>query len=88
MVMTTSALYSNPEPEVVVEQEAPVTQPTTPEEPYSARFSLEAIEDTEDGGANLFVKMDYDTLVAFAKIGLHKVIEDAAKKAIEEHGSH
>lgn len=57
------------------------------EDKSNMKFFVESIVDTEDGGANMIVNMDYETLLAFAKIGVMKAIEDAANKAIAEHGN-
>lgn len=38
------------------------------------------VEDTEDGGANIFITLSHEQLIKFAGIGLAKVIEDAAKQ--------
>ena len=64
-----------------------MSEETTQEEEKShVKFFVESITDTEDGGANMIVNMDYETLLAFAKIGIMKVIEDAANKVIADHG--
>jgi hypothetical protein len=81
MVMTSSALgYDTPAP--APEQEAELVA----DKPTKAKFSIESMTDADDGGLDMVLNMDYESLVAFARIGLMKVLEDAAKKAIAEHG--
>lgn len=42
-------------------------------------LKIESITENEDGSADVSLNMDYDTLVAFAKIGLLKAMTDAAE---------
>lgn len=46
-----------------------------------------SIADEEDGGATLTLDMDRETLLAFAKVGIVKVLTDEANRVIEEHGN-
>ena len=79
--MTSSALgYDTPAPQPVVE-EAPLVV-----EEKKTRFQIESIREAEDGGLDMTVNLDYDSLMHFAKIGIMKVLEDAANRAIAEHG--
>lgn len=43
-------------------------------------LKIESITENEDGSADVSLNMDYDTLVAFAKIGLLKAMTDAAEE--------
>lgn len=43
------------------------------------------VVDLDDGGAVMTVEMDRETLVTMAKIGLMKVLTEAAEKTIKEH---
>lgn len=43
-------------------------------------LKIESITENEDGSADVSLNMDYDTLVAFAKIGLLKAITDAVEE--------
>jgi len=52
-----------------------------------AEFVVESIEEQDDGSAILKVDMSYETLKAFAAIGLRKVLEDAASEVIKENES-
>lgn len=49
------------------------------------KFEVINFQDEDDGSALLTVDMDYEAIVAFAKIGLVKALTDAAEKSIEEH---
>ena len=49
------------------------------------KFDVVEVSDTPDGGAFLTLDMDRETLVAFAKIGLLKVLTDEAERVIREH---
>lgn len=84
MVMTSSALNSTPVPQPEAEE---ITSHETPPIPSSGTFDVLDIEELEDGSLNMTVNMDFETLRMFAKIGMMKVFEDAANKAITEHGS-
>lgn len=44
-----------------------------------------AIDDNDDGSATLTIDIDYETLKAFAKIGILKVLTDEANRVIKEH---
>lgn len=50
-------------------------------------FTIDRIEDHDDGSATLYVDMSQHTLKIFASIGLHKVIMDATKITLKENGS-
>lgn len=52
-------------------------------------MNLEVINvvDTDDGGAVMTLELDAEMLFAMAKIGLMKVLTDAAAQTIEEHGA-
>ena len=85
MVMTSSALgYDNPAPQPEPEE---ISAPEPPSIPSEGKFDVLDIEELEDGSMNMTVNMDFETLRTFAKIGMMKVLEDAANKVIAEHGS-
>lgn len=85
MVMTSSALgYDTPSPQPEAEE---VAESETPPIPSAGNFDVLQIEELDDGSLNMIVNMDFETLRMFAKIGMMKVLEDAANKAIAEHGS-
>ena len=44
------------------------------------------IEDTVDGGLNVVLDMDYETMKIFAKKGIYQALVDAANKIVKEHG--
>ncbi len=58
------------------------------EEPLlsKGKFDIVGMDEHDDGSLTMAVNMDYDTLLLFAKIGMMKVIEDAANRAIADHG--
>lgn len=85
MVMTSSALgYDTPAAPQEMKEATSVTENPIPSE---GKFDVLEIEELEDGSLNMTVNMDFETLRMFAKIGMLKVLEDAANKAIAEHGS-
>lgn len=43
-------------------------------------LKIESITENEDGSADVSLNMDYDTLVAFAKIGFLKAMTDAVEE--------
>jgi hypothetical protein len=45
-------------------------------------IKIENIKDNDDGSCDIKFDMDYDELVAFAKIGLLKVLTDAANETL------
>ena len=47
-------------------------------------LKIKSITDSPDGSADLDLEMDYETLVKFAKIGILKVLEDAASEVVSE----
>lgn len=49
------------------------------------KMDVVAINVLDDGGAMMTIDMDDETLVAMAKIGLLKVLIDAAEQAIKDH---
>ena len=49
------------------------------------KFDVVEVSDKQDGGAVMTFDMDRETLVAFAKIGLLKVLTDEAERVIREH---
>lgn len=49
------------------------------------KMDVIAISDNDDGSATLTLDIDYETLKAFAKIGILKVLTDEANKVIKEH---
>ena len=65
-------------PELTVQEIAPNNK---------SKFDILDMQDCEDGSCIMTVNMDYDSLLLFAKIGMMKVFEDAANRAIEDHGS-
>ena len=90
MVMTSSALgYSAPEPEVTQEEyKDDGTRPEPPPaEQTKMKFDVLNMNELADGSLLVEVNMDYDTMRMFAKIGMMKVLNDAASKAVDEHGS-
>ena len=44
------------------------------------------IEDIVDGGLNVVLDMDYETMKIFAKKGIYQALVDAANKIVKEHG--
>ena len=49
------------------------------------KFEVIEIIDQDDGSARMIVDMDYETIIAFAKIGVIHSLERAAEKTIEEY---
>ncbi len=45
------------------------------------------ISDNEDGSVTVTLDIDYESLKAFASIGILKVLTDEANRVIEEHGN-
>jgi hypothetical protein len=45
------------------------------------------ISDNEDGSVTVTLDIDYESLKAFASIGILKVLSDEANRVIEEHGN-
>lgn len=45
-----------------------------------------SVTDHEDGTATIVVDLSPDALIAFAKVGLHHALIEAAKRGIDEHG--
>jgi hypothetical protein len=43
------------------------------------------ISDNEDGSVTVTLDIDYESLKAFASIGILKVLSDEANRVIEEH---
>lgn len=81
-MMTSGALGYEPTPETPTEPTKVLVIENTPNVPF------QIIDETEnsDGSLDLTLKMDHETLVHFAKIGLRKVIEDAANRVIADNG--
>lgn len=50
------------------------------------KIEVVEIKDVDDGGALVTVDMDYEMILAMAKVGLVRVLTDAARTSIEEHG--
>lgn len=50
-------------------------------------FVIEKIEEQEDGSAIITVDVSYEMLKVFAEIGFLKVLEEAAKKVLDEKES-
>lgn len=51
------------------------------------KIDVVAINVLDDGGAMMTVDMDDEMLVAMAKIGLLKVLTDAAEQSIKDHAA-
>lgn len=51
------------------------------------KIDVVAINVLDDGGAMMTVDMDDEMLVAMAKIGLLKVLTDAAQQSIKDHAA-
>lgn len=85
MIMTTSALGYAVEPPQPSPAPAPEVSANVQAETGDG---LKIIAETEnpDGSLTMAIDMPYEMLVHFARIGLNKVLEDAAAKALEEHG--
>jgi predicted site-specific integrase-resolvase len=49
------------------------------------KMDVIAISDNDDDTATLTLDIDYETLKAFAKIGILKVLTDEANRVIKEH---
>lgn len=45
-------------------------------------LEVESIKDNPDGSANITLDMSYDNMVSFARIGIIKVLTDAANEAL------
>lgn len=48
------------------------------------KMEITKIVDNEDGSATVMFDMDWDTIRAFARIGLMRVLTEAAQEMIEE----
>ena len=51
------------------------------------KMDVVAVNVLDDGGAMMTVDMDAEMLVAMAKIGLLKVLTDAAEQSIKDHAA-
>jgi hypothetical protein len=51
------------------------------------KMEVTKIIDNEDGSATVMFDMDWDAVRAFAKIGLMRVLTEAAQEMIEQEGS-
>ena len=49
-----------------------------------AQIEVVSVVENEDGSMNVTFDMDQESVVAFAKIGLLKVLVDAAKEVLNE----
>jgi hypothetical protein len=45
-----------------------------------------SVDDLPDGGANIVVDMDYETMKVFARKGLYQSLVEAAERIVKEHG--
>jgi hypothetical protein len=54
-------------------------------EPKGFSFDVVSITDRDDGSADMVLDMDQETLKVFARVGILKVLTDAAEKTILEH---
>lgn len=50
------------------------------------KIDVKTITELEDGSNVMLLEMDDEMLEAMAKVGLMKVLTDAAAAAVEEHG--
>ena len=75
--------------DIVDEQIDDTDSPVSDERPKMSGTNLNVvtIDDLEDGGANVVVDMDYETLKIFAKMGLHQAFIEAAERIVKEHGN-
>lgn len=84
MVTTTSAFVDL---SVAQPPEPPVEPPVVPSQnKVESHFSIEAMDENPDGSIDMLINMDYASMVHYARIGLMKVLSDAAEKAIKDHG--
>ena len=85
MVMSTTSAFidlSAPQP-----PEPPVTPPEVPpRNKVESHFSIETMDENPDGSIDMLINMDYASMVHYARIGLMKVLSDAAEKVIKDHG--
>jgi hypothetical protein len=49
------------------------------------KFDVVSFEDNDDGSGTMVVDFDNEALIAFAKIGILKVLTDEAERVIKEH---
>lgn len=82
MVTTSSSLGYDAAP-------APQPEPTPAPQPATEHPLVSIVDENEneDGSLDITLKMDYDTLVHFARIGIEKVITDEANRVIADNGS-
>ena len=84
MVTSTSAFIDLSAPQPV---ETPVEPPTVPpRNKVETHFHIETMDENPDGSIDMLINMDYASMVHYARIGLMKVLSDAAEKAIKDHG--
>lgn len=83
MVTTSSSLGYDAVPP---QQPEPTQQPT---HSVADHIPVSIVDETEneDGSLDITLKMDYATLVHFARIGIEKVITDEANRIIADNGS-
>jgi hypothetical protein len=51
----------------------------------SMKFDVVSFKDNDDGSGTMVVDFDNEALIAFAKIGILKVLTDEAERVIKEH---
>jgi hypothetical protein len=49
------------------------------------KFDVISFKDNDDGSGTMVVDFDNEALIAFAKIGILKVLTDEAERVIKEH---
>jgi hypothetical protein len=49
------------------------------------KFDVVSFKDNPDGSGTMVVDFDNESLIAFAKIGILKVLTDEAERVIKEH---
>ena len=77
MVTSTGSMYSvTPDP----------IPAETPRNKVNPHFRVESSDENADGSVDMLINMDYASMVHYARIGLMKVLSDAAEKAIKDHG--
>jgi hypothetical protein len=52
--------------------------------PPEDSLEVDDLVENEDGSAHLTIRMNHDTLIFYAQIGLLKTLEDAAKRTLAE----
>jgi hypothetical protein len=58
--------------------------PDTELEDTDDNLEVDDLVENEDGSAQMTIRMNHDTLVFYAQIGLLKTLEDAARRTLNE----